>query len=112
MSNKKIVFASIMTAILATSLVTLALSIVGTAEALIEPDKVFCLKYPEFCVVDEDVQSGVTTCPAGTNLEGHVVLEENAPLVCDIGIPQLLVCPANTNLTGAIVTDLVICDLD
>lgn len=101
-----------MTAILVTSLVTLNLSIVGNAEALIEPDEVFCLKYPEFCVVDEDVQYSVTTCPAGTNLEGHVVLEEKAPVVCDIGIPHLLVCPANTNLAGAIVTDLVICDLD
>ena len=107
-----IVFASIMATILVTSLVTVNLSIVGNAEALIEPDEVFCLKYPEFCVVNEDVQSGVTTCPAGTNLEGHVVLEENAPLVCDIDIPQLLVCPANTNLAGAIVTDLVICELD
>ena len=111
-NNTSIVFAFIITTILVTSLVTLNLSIVGNAEALIDPDEVFCLKYPEFWFVDENVQSGVTTCPAGTNLEGHVVLEENAPLVCDIGIPQLLVCPANTNLTGAIVTDLVICDLD
>ncbi|MET0786159.1 MAG: hypothetical protein ABWY25_05585 [Paenisporosarcina sp.] len=101
-----------MAAILATGLLALNLSIVANAEALGEPDEVFCLKYPEFCVVDENIQSGVTTCPAGTALEGHVVLEENAPLVCDIGIPQLFTCPTSTNLAGALVTDLVICDLD
>ena len=53
--NKVIVFASIMAAILVTSLVTVNLSIVGNAEALIEPHEVFCLNYPEFCVVDENI---------------------------------------------------------
>ena len=107
-----IVPASIIAAILATGLLGLNLSMVGNAEALIPGEFVFCLEYTELCQVEENVPSGITACPAGTDLEGHVVLEGNAPTVCDIGILQLLVCPGGTNLAGAIVTDLVLCDLD
>ena len=111
--NEMIMFASIMMAVLlATSLLPLNPSIARNAEAFIELNEVFCLKYPEFCEEEIIPSGGVTTCPAGTTLEGHVVLEATAPLVCEIGIPQLLVCPPNTNLAGAIVTDLQLCDLD
>jgi hypothetical protein len=42
-----------------------------------------------------EVTSGTTTCPAGTSLEGVVVLEGQASVVCN-----LLACPAGTDLAG------------
>ncbi|HJS64707.1 MAG TPA: hypothetical protein VJ767_07585 [Nitrososphaeraceae archaeon] len=109
-NNQKIVFASILGAILATGLLALNPSMVGNAEALISGELGgFCLKYPEFCEVDI-LPSGTSTCPAGSDLEGVVVLEENANVICNIDIPELITCPAGTELEGAIVTDPALCD--
>ncbi|HTH23028.1 MAG TPA: hypothetical protein VL854_12495, partial [Nitrososphaeraceae archaeon] len=57
------------------------------------------------------VTSGTTTCPAGSDLEGVVVLEENADVICNLNIPELFTCPDTSDIAGAQVTDLEICDL-
>jgi hypothetical protein len=110
-NDQKIVFfASILVAIITTGLLALNPSMVGNAEALISGELGgFCLKYPEFCEVDI-LPSGTITCPAGSDLEGVVVLEENANVICNIDIPELITCPAGTELEGAIVTDPILCD--
>ena len=53
-----------------------------------------------------DEDAQFETCPAGTDLEG--VLVENAPEDCNI----FLICPPNTPLAGAEVTDLRLCNID
>jgi hypothetical protein len=58
-----------------------------------------------------EVTTGTTTCPAGSDLEGVVVLEEQASVVCNLNIPELFTCPAGSDIAGAQVTDLLICDL-
>jgi hypothetical protein len=58
------------------------------------------------------VTSGTTTCPAGSDLEGVVVLEEQANVICNLNIPEIFTCPDTSDIAGAQVTDLLICDLD
>ena len=61
----------------------------------------------EIIVADEqlcelEVTSGTTTCPAGSDLQGVVVLEGQADVICDIDIPELFTCPAGTDLAGVV----------
>ncbi|MDR4512955.1 MAG: hypothetical protein MRJ93_14770 [Nitrososphaeraceae archaeon] len=59
-----------------------------------------------------EVTSHTTTCPAGSDLAGVVVLEDQANVICNIEIPPTFTCPADSNLPGAIVTDERICNLN
>ena len=59
-----------------------------------------------------EVTTGTTTCPAGSDLEGVVVLEGQANVICNLNIPELFPCPASSDIAGAQVTDLLICNLD
>src|SRR5574339_1315422 len=58
-----------------------------------------------------EVTSGTTTCPAGSDLEGVVVLTEQASVICNLNIPEIFTCPDTSDIAGAQVTDLEICDL-
>ncbi len=58
------------------------------------------------------ITSGTTTCPAGSDLEGVVVLEGQANVICNLNIPTLVTCPTTSDIAGAQVTDIRICDLD
>jgi hypothetical protein len=37
-------------------------------------------------------------------LEGVVVLEEQADVICNIDLPELFTCPADTDLAGVVVS--------
>jgi hypothetical protein len=50
-----------------------------------------------------EVTSGTTTCPAGSDLEGVVVLEEQANVICNLNISTQL-CPLGTDLAGHVIT--------
>jgi hypothetical protein len=75
----------------------------------------------EIIVADEqlcelEVTSGTTTCPAGSDLEGVVVLEEFANIICNLDIDggngiTLETCPEGTLLEGVEVTSLELCNL-
>jgi hypothetical protein len=49
-----------------------------------------------------EVTSGTTTCPAGSDLEGVVVLEAQADVICNLDI-QHQICPGDTDLAGVLI---------
>ena len=66
-----------------------------------------------------EVTTGTTTCPAGSDLEGVVVTEGQADVICDIDLPDVFTCDSTDplavalGLTGPIqVADEQLCELD
>src|SRR5574339_587441 len=66
-----------------------------------------------------EVTSGTTTCPAGSDLEGVVVLTGQARQICNIDIPDVATCDSDSGLaralglTGTIqVADEQLCELE
>ncbi len=77
----------------------------------------------EIIVADEqlcelEVTSGTTTCPAGSDLAGVVVLETQARQICSLQIPQVVTCDSDSPLGEAVgqgtveVTDVKLCELE
>jgi hypothetical protein len=64
-----------------------------------------------------EVTSGTTTCPAGSDLEGVVVLEGQEEVICNIDIAETVTCDSDSPLGLAVgqgtveVTDVKLCEL-